>query len=292
MDTEPRAVSLVVLKGGVGKSTTSINLVRELANRGHDALLVDLDPNGHSTTSLGLGEVFYADEHIGDVLLDSGDADPSDVIVDSGYEFDVLPSNDQIEDVEQGLRDVMMGTARLRERVVEPLLGDAYDYIIVDCPASRGKLNDNALYATQNMILPLRPESGALSGLEKTVRRLIQPAREHFDLEVLAVATTDLKDRLDHDRPTRQLIEALVRRDNLRKKLPNFAYVDPAFFDAVDAGEWDDDLPKPGIRHRDVIDRALRENMPVRDLDPSCDQLECYGELAEIVETGEVVRRE
>ena len=289
---EPRAVSLVVLKGGVGKSTTSINLVRELAHRGHDALLVDLDPNGHSTTSLGLGEVFYADEHIGDVLLDGGDAEPSDVIVDSGFEFDVLPSNDQIEDVEQGLRDVMMGTARLRERIVDPLLGDVYDYIIVDCPASRGKLNDNALYATQNMILPLRPESGALSGLEKTVHRLIQPAREHFPLEVLAVATTDLKDRLDHDRPTRQLIEALVRRDNLRQKLPNFAYVDPAFFDAVDAGEWDDDLPKPGIRHRDAIDRALRENMPIRDFDPSCDQLECYDELAEIVETGEVIRDE
>lgn len=290
MTETPRAVSVCLLKGGIGKSTTSINLTRELAHRGHDVLLVDLDPNGHSTTALGFGEAFYADNHIGDVLLDEGDLEPADIIRETDFEFDILPSNDRIEQIESDLGSVMMGSARLKQRVTDPLLGDEYDYIIVDCPAARGKLNDNALYGTQNMILPLRPEGGALSGLEKTVRRLIKPAREHFELEILAVVPTDLNDRIDQARPTRQLIEELVRRENIASKLPNFAYVSPEFFDAVDDGEWDEDLPKPGIRHRSAIDGSVRENKPLRDYDPSCDQLACYDELAQIVETGEVDR--
>jgi chromosome partitioning protein len=109
-------------------------------------------------------------------------------------------------------------------------------------------------------------------------------------LEILAVVPTDLNDRIDQARPTRQLIEELVRRKNIASKLPNFAYVSPEFFDAVDAGEWDEDLPKPGIRHRSAIDGSVRENKPLRDYDPSCDQLACYDELAQIVETGEVDR--
>jgi chromosome partitioning protein len=278
------------LKGGIGKSTTSINLARELAHRDNDVLLVDLDPNGHTTTGLGFGEEFYAEAHLGDVLLDDAELAPKDLIIETEFELDLLPSNDRIEQVESDLGGVMMGSARLKQRVVDPLLEDEYDYIIVDCPAARGKLNDNALYATQNMILPMRPESGALSGLEKTVKRLIQPAREHFNLEILAVVPTDLRDRIDHDRPTRRLIEALISKPNISSKLPSFAYIEPEFFEAIDDGTWEEDLPKPGIRHRSAIDASIREHMPVRDYAGSCDQLQCYDELAAIVEAGEVER--
>lgn len=291
MITEPRAVAVTLLKGGIGKSTTSTNTARELAHRGHDTLLVDLDPNGHATTSLGLGEAFESDTHLGDVLIDES-VDATELIHETDFEIDVLPSNDQIESVEDDLGGVMMGTARLKRNVVDPLLGETYDYIVIDCPAARGKLNDNALYAAQNMLLPLRPDSGALSGMEKTIDRLIQPARDHFDLEILAVAPTDLSDRVDQDRSTRKLIEPLVRNDNIQSRVPNFAYVPPETFDAIDAGEWDEPLPKPGIRHRAAIDNAIREGMPVRDYDDSCDQLSCYEELAEIVEQGGVVRDE
>jgi chromosome partitioning protein len=291
MAGDPRAVAITLLKGGIGKSTTATNTARELAHRGHETLLVDLDPNGHATTSLGMGDAFESDTHLGDVLIEES-VEPEELIRETEHGIDVLPSNDQIESVEDDLGGVMMGTARLKRNVVDPLLGEVYDYIIIDCPAARGKLNDNALYAAQNMFLPLRPDSGALSGMEKTIDRLIQPARDHFDLEILAVVPTDLSDRIDQDRSTRKLIEPLVRNDNIRPRVPNFAYVAPETFDAIDAGEWDDTLPKPGIRHRAAIDNAIREGMPVRDYDSSCDQLACYGELAQIIERGGVVRDE
>lgn len=254
-------------------------------------MLIDLDPNGHATTSLGLSGAFADDTHLGDVLIEESH-EPAALIRETEYGIDVLPSNDEIESVEDDLGGVMMGTARLKNNVVDPLLGEEYDYIVIDCPAARGRLNDNALYAAQNMILPLRPDSGALSGLDKTIERLIKPARDHFELEILAVAPTDLSDRVDQDRSTRKLVEPLVRSDNIRPRVPNFAYVDPETFDAIDTDEWDESLPKPGIRHRAAIDNAIREGQPVRDYDDSCDQLACYGELAEIVERGEVVRRE
>lgn len=288
---EPRAVAVTLLKGGIGKSTTATNTARELAHRGHETLLIDLDPNGHATTSLGLDDAFGADTHLGDVLIEETH-EASELIRSTEYGIDVLPSNDEIESVEDDLGGVMMGTARLKNNVVDPLLGETYDYVVIDCPAARGKLNDNALYAAQNMILPLRPDSGALSGLDKTIERLIQPARDHFELEILAVAPTDLSDRIDQDRSTRKLIEPLVRSENIRPRVPNFAYVEPEFFDAVDEGEWDEPLPKPGIRHRAAIDNAIREGMPVRDYDDTCDQLACYEELAAIVERGEVIRDE
>jgi chromosome partitioning protein len=290
---DARAVAVTCLKGGVGKSTTAINTARELVERGRSTLLVDLDPNGHASLSLGLRERYTDDAgSLGDVLLD--DADPDDRIVSTAYgdteRLDVLPATGDLEELESRLSGAMMPSAQLRRGLVEPLLGDVYDHVVIDCPAARGLLQNNALYAARNMLLPLRPESGAISGLTATTERLVEPAREHFDLDLLAFVPTDLHDRLDQRRATRRLIEPLATRDHLRPKLPNFAYVDPDFFDAVDRGEWDGPLPKPGVRRRAAIDALVREQAPLRDHDPSCDQLPCYEELAEIVVEGGVSR--
>lgn len=287
----PRAVAVTCLKGGVGKSTTAVNTARELVERGRETLFVDLDPNGHASLSLGLRDHYTDDEGgLGSILLD--DVPPAESIVTTtfgdGPTLDILPATAELEDLESRLNGTMMPSAQLRQAIVEPLLGTAYEHLVLDCPAARGHLQNNALYAARNMLLPLRPESGALSGLTSTTERLVQPARDHFDLNLLAIVPTDLSDRLDHDTATRRLIEPLTRRDHLRPLLPGFASVDPEFFDAVDTGEWDDDLPKPGIRHRTDIDRLVREERPLRDYAPECDQLGCYEELAEIVVEGGV----
>lgn len=291
-DKKPKAVAVSVLKGGLGKSTTSINLARELAHRNGRSLLVDLDPNGHTTLNLGQADAYHADSDIGDVLLDGGDRDPASLIVNVTDGLDLLPSNDDLEDVQSDLQNAQMGSARLKKHVVDPLLGDDYDFIILDCPAMTGKLNDNAMYAAQNLMIPLRPENGALSGLQRTVERLIKPSREYFDLDLLAVVPTDLSDRIDYDTRTRELVQSLTERPFVAERLPNFAFIPPATWEALDAGPWQGELPKPGIRSRAAIDNSLRHNLPLRDFDPECDQLESYAELARIVETGEVVRDE
>jgi chromosome partitioning protein len=158
---------------------------------------------------------------------------------------------------------------------------------VVDCPPSRGKLTDNALYATENIIIPLRPESGYDSGLTNTAD-LVQEAREYFDLKILAITPTDLDARIDTNTRDRRLLRELTTRDALTDKVPNFAYLSEDDWQAIDNGGYTG--PLPGIRHRAAIDRSIDAGRPLREYAPDCDQLEYYGELARIVEHGEVTR--
>jgi len=287
MAGKPRAVSVGVLKGGFGKTTTAINLARELAHRNQRALLVDLDDNGHMTLNLGHKAAYTAEtNHAADVLLEG--APPGEYIEPVTDGLHLFPAHVALEDVQSGLKEATMGTTRLKENLVTPLLGETYDYIIVDCPANRGKLNDNAMYATGNIIIPLRPENGYESGLTNTIQRLVMEAREYFDLDILAVTPTDLSERIDHETRDRRLLRELTTRDAVARVVPNYAYLSREDWDAVDAGEYDADLP--GIRHRAAIDNANDEGVPLREYDADCDQLACYDELAQIVETGEVAR--
>lgn len=285
-DTDPRAVACGILKGGFGKTTTAVNLARELAERNDRALVVDLDDNGHLTLDVGHQDAFENEQnHAHDVLVDG--ADPREHIVSLGEGLDLFPAHTELEAVQTALKDARMGTTRLKENLVEPLLGAEYDYIVVDTPANRGKLADNALYATGNLIIPLRPERGYESGLTNTVQRLVVEARQYFELNILAVVPNDLRARLDQQTRDRTLLEAINERERIAPLVPNFARLSEADFEQIDAGEYAG--PKPGIRHRAAINDSLSVGQPLRDYAPECDQLACYEELACIVETGEVV---
>lgn len=290
MQTQPRAVSVGVLKGGFGKTTTAVNLARELAHRNDRALLVDLDDNGHLSINLGFEETYAGDRyevnHAQAVLIDG--ENPNDYTANVVDGLDLFPAHEDLEGVQNNLKDATMGTTRLRKNLVDPLLGTEYDYIIVDTPANRGKLNDNAMYATQNLIIPLRPEHGYESGLINTINRLVMEAREYFDLDILAVHPTDLSKRIDQDTRDRRLVRELCTRETIAKHVPNFAYLSESDWEAVDNGSFNGTLP--GIRHRGAIDAANDNGVPLRDYDDTCDQLDAYTELAQIVETGEVSR--
>lgn len=291
IDTEPRAVAVGILKGGFGKTTTSLNLARELAHRNERALVVDLDDNGHMTLNLGFEDEYQNEDGVDDnhakaVLID-GD-DPREHIVNVTGGLDLFPAHADLEGVQSALKESKMATQRLKKHLVDELLGDDYDYIVIDCPANRGQLNDNAMYATGNIILPLRPENGYESGLTNTTQRLILEARKYFDLNILAVTPTDLSGRVDHDTRDRALIKGLNDKENVVQNLPNFARITDDEWEDIDAGTYDG--PLPGIRHRSAIDKAHDEGLPLRDHDANCDQLPNYAELAAIVESGTVVR--
>lgn len=285
-ETDPRAVSVSMLKGGVGKSTIAVNLARQLAAHGHSVLLIDLDPNGHASVGLGFGEQYHnTDEDVGDVFFN--EADPASVIYDTGYEFDILPSSEELEQVEREIviGDVFQPSALLKREVVTPLLGEEYDYIVTDSPAYRSRLTDNALVATTNLMLPLAPGNEAMSGLERTIERQIAPLRKHLDVDVLALVPNMLSSRIDQQTQDRQLLERLNSHDNLQDRIPNFARITD--WDAVDTGESE---LVPGIRDRTSITKAYGEQKPLLDYDPNCDQLVCFEELAHIVEAGKVIR--
>lgn len=290
---DPLAVGVGILKGGQAKTTTALNLARELAHRNERALVVDLDDNGHLTLSLGHDtEYNHSTNHTERVFID-GD-DPRDYIHSVAGGLDLFPAHDELEGVESELKEATMGTTRVKKNLVNKLLGTDYDYIVLDCPANRGKLNDNAMYATGNLIIPLRPEAGFESGLKNTANRLVKEANQYFNLDILAVVPSDLDDSIHKSCRDRELLELIndPSREHIVKRVPSFARLTDEDWDAIDDdyGAWRAENELPGIRYRAAIDSAHDAGLPVRDHAPGCDQLQHYGELAEIVEQGGVVR--
>jgi len=282
----PRAVSTVMLKGGTTKSTITANTAEALGRAGYDTLAVDTDPNGHLSMNLGYGEHYHnADADLGDVILSQGDATPADVIHDTDLGFDLLPATESLEAVKSGLDDELQPSLCLKQELVEPLLGDSYDYILVDTDSSRDVLVNNAVVAAPEVILPLVPQQGIMNGLTRTRERIIEPLRDRIGLEVLAAVPNKLRQRIDHQTSDRELVESLCRSDHLSKRVPEFAWVSPADFDAIDAGE-DVDIPKPGIRFDQDIDDAFSQDMTLGAYNPENQQLNYFDELGEIVANG------
>lgn len=281
---EPRAVSVSILKGGVGKSTIAVNLVDRLAAQGNDVLFIDLDPNGHASIGLGFKKEYQSGADIGDVLLDNTNATPSDIIYSTEFGFDVLPSSNDLEMVEDQLRSASFADIRLRQNIVEPLLGDTYDYIITDSPAYRGKLSDNALIATQNLLLPLTPGHEALAGFERTMERQIAPIRQQIGLDILALVPNRLSQAIHIQTDDRILLEQLNRE--FPEYVPQFARITEEQFAELDDGE---SLGfKPGIRDRNAFTKAFGEGKPLAHYAPECDQIDCLDELARVIESGGV----
>jgi len=156
-----RILALANQKGGVGKTTTAVNLAGELAGRSGRVLLIDADPQGNATTSLGIAKRdLQATTY--DILV--GEATLSDAIISTGRaRFDLLPTDQNLAGAEIDLARA----ERREQRLAEALRAGeaAYDWIIIDCPPSLGLLTLNALCAAQGVLIPLQCEYLALEGL-------------------------------------------------------------------------------------------------------------------------------
>lgn len=171
-DIMGKIIAIANQKGGVGKTTTSVNLGAGLAQVGKKVLLVDIDAQGNATTGVGI-EKSELDQCIYNVLVE--DADVQGVIQKTATEnLDVLPATIQLAGAEIELVPTISREVRL-QRALQPVR-DEYDYIIIDCPPSLGLLTINALTAADSVIIPVQCEYYALEGLSQLLNtvRLVQ----------------------------------------------------------------------------------------------------------------------
>jgi chromosome partitioning protein len=180
--------TLVNQKGGVGKTTTAINLGAYLAQLGQRVLIVDLDPQANATSSLGVDKGSVRSSTY-DALL-SGDVPPSSVLFNERLQLSVLPSSPSLAGAEVELVDESNREYRLRS-ALESLDG-RYDYILIDCPPSLGILTVNGLLAARNGVLvPVQCEYLALEGLGQLTQTIQRVQSALFpDLKVRGVILT------------------------------------------------------------------------------------------------------
>ena len=253
-------IAIVNQKGGVGKTTTSINLAAALAGRRQRVLLVDLDPQGNASTGLG---VRRADRKVSayEVLVDERPAGEA-VVTTATQGLSLLPSSVDLASAELEIGTQAGRTGRLKTSL-QSVAGN-YDYILLDCPPSLNILTVNALVAAESVLVPLQCEFYALEGLSQLLKTVeMAKGQLNPDLYIEGVMLT-MYDR-------RNRLSAQVAQD-VRQHLGR------AVFDTL--------IPR-NVR----IAEAPSFGQPVTEYDPHCAGSRAYRALAEEILTRHAARK-
>jgi chromosome partitioning protein len=169
--TGTRIIAVANQKGGVAKTTTTLNLAAGLAQRGQRVLAVDLDPQGGCAVSLGI-PTDSLNKTVYNVLMDDS-VGFTDVVMKTRHDFELAPSNIDLAGAEVELKQLLAAEQVLKRNLEE--ISDDYDFILFDCPPSLGMLTINALTAAKELLIPMSMEYLALRGLDmlaKTVAKI------------------------------------------------------------------------------------------------------------------------
>lgn len=212
-----KAIAIFNQKGGVGKTTTNINLSACLAAMGKRVLIIDNDPQGNSTSGLGINKestIF----NLYDLL--TSDIDPKESILKTAYDnLSIIPSNIQLAGAEIELISMANREYRLA-RIVNKLIYD-YDYIFIDCPPSLGLLTLNSLVAANSILIPIQCEYYALEGVSQlinTYKLVRKNLNKSLQIQGVVISMYDKRNNL-----SKQVVEEVLKyfQDKVyRTKIP------------------------------------------------------------------------
>lgn len=180
-----KAIAIFNQKGGVGKTTTNINLAACLAMKGKKILILDIDPQGNTTSGVGISKKNL--EITTHEILIEDNYDPEDAILSTGVEnLDIIPASVQLAGAEVELIELAGREKRLKRAI--DVLKPKYDYIFIDCPPSLGILTINSLTAVDSVLIPIQCEFYALEGVSQLMSTIdIVQRNMNPDLEIQGV---------------------------------------------------------------------------------------------------------
>lgn len=199
-----RIIAIANQKGGVGKTTTTVNLSASLAATKQRTLLIDLDPQGNATAGSGMNKDTLATS-VNEVLL--GEIPTQEGIHQTEWEYDILPSNGNLTIAEVRLLKIDQREQCLKKALDQ--VKDRYDYILIDCPPSLNMLTVNALVAADSVLVPIQCEYYALEGLKSllgNIDRIRKATNQALQLEGLLRTMYDGRNRLTKE-VSEQLLE-------------------------------------------------------------------------------------
>ncbi len=196
MARQQKIIAVANQKGGVGKTTSAINIAAALAQKKKKTLLVDSDPQGNASSGVGCSA--KKRPHLYHIYI--GQQQPQETVLSTATPYlDILPSNIDLVAAEIELINTENRERTLKKSLTQ--LGDKYDYIIIDCPPSLGMLTINALTAAHSVIIPMQCEYFAMEGLAQlvtTIRSVKKTSNPDLYIEGLLLTMFDRRNKLTH----------------------------------------------------------------------------------------------
>ena len=200
-----KAIAIFNQKGGVGKTTTAVNLAAGIAMLGNKVLLIDIDPQGNATSGAGIDKRSVKHSAYS-IIIENTKAEQT--IMHTDYQnLDIIPSSMNLAAAEIELVDIEHRESKLKNSLA--LIKGNYDFIFIDCPPSLGLITTNAFCAADTLLVPIQPEYYALEGLSQlmnSVRKIKRRYNEYLDIEGVLLTMYDGRLNL-----TQQVVQEVKR---------------------------------------------------------------------------------